>query len=110
MRGLFEFEFEGQQRGFLINFAAFGIWEERMNTPLDELLEKIADKKSPKIKLLLNLFYAGAVAYCEAKDKQVDFNSSDVSNWISELGIKKAGDLIKESLSTVTPKNLNPLQ
>lgn len=109
MRGLFEFEIEGKQRGFLINFAAFGIWEEKNNCPLDELLARIGDPKAPKIKLISTLFYAGAVSYCEHYEKEVDFKPADISNWLSELGIDKAGQILKESLSAVTPKNLNPL-
>src|SRR5688572_13354402 len=109
MRGLFEFKDEGKTRGFLFNFAAFGIVEERMGIQIDDILEKLSPKnKGPKVKLLMEIFYAAAVNYAEMKGQEMDFTIHDVGGWISEVGLDKAAKLITDAVSTKTPKNSNP--
>jgi hypothetical protein len=109
MRGLFEFESDKKKRGFLFNFNAFGIVEERLNMQIDEILEKLSPKnKSPKVKLLMEIFYAAAVNYSEYKGAEIDFTIHDVGGWVSEVGLERAGKLIEEAVSTNTPKNSHP--
>lgn len=110
MRGLFEFEIEGIKRGFYFNFNALGILEERMNEPLDEIIKKLNDTKKPKVKLITNFFYAGALNYCDFKGIETDFTIHHIGDWISEIGLEKAGNLIREAISVSTPKNSSPLQ
>lgn len=113
MRGAFEFDYEGVKRGFYFNFNALGILEEQMGIPIDDIIEQLSNKdgvKRPKVKTLLNFFYAGAVNYCEAKEKEVDFKLHDVGDWISEIGLEQAGKLIAVALSSHTPKNSSPLR
>lgn len=110
MRGLFEFEIEGVKRGFYFNFNALGIVEERMNQPLDEIIKQLNDSKKPKVKLLSNFFYAGALNYCDFKEIDPDFTIHHIGDWISEIGLEKAGNLIREAISISTPKNLSPLR
>lgn len=109
MRGLFEFEADNKKRGFLFNFNAFGIVEERLNTQIDDILVKLSPKnKGPKVKLLMEIFYAAAVNYCDYKGTEVDFTIHDVGAWVSEVGLERAGKLIEEAVSTSTPKNSRP--
>lgn len=112
MRGVFEFDYEGVKRGFYFNFNALGILEEQMGIPLDDIIEQLSNnvEKKPKVKTLLNFFYAGAVNYCEAKEKAVDFKLHDVGDWISEIGLEQAGKLLMVALSSHTPKNSSPLR
>lgn len=109
MKGIFEFEFEGKQRGFYFNFNALGILEEMVDKPIDEIIEQINSKK-PKLKLLSNFFYAGAVNYCEYKGFEKDFTVHQIGDWLSTIGLEKAGKLLREAISIQAPKNLSPLQ
>lgn len=110
MRGLFEFEIEGQTRGFLFDFMAFGLLEEKLDLPLDEIIARLQPKKGeekPKkqINFILDVFYCGAVNYANYKDLPVNFKIRDVSNWVSEIGFSKAGEMITSALSAFVPKN-----
>jgi hypothetical protein len=112
MRGVFEFDYEGKKRGFYFNFNALGILEEQMNLPVDEIISQLSDgenKNKPKVKILLEFFFAGAVNYCDAKKIEKDFTIHDVGDWISEIGLDQAGKLLMAALSSTTPKNSNPL-
>lgn len=109
MKGLFEFNDEGKTRGFLFNFNAFGIVEERLNLQLDEILEKLGPKnKGPKVKLIAEIFYAAAANYSDMKGQEVDFTIHDVGGWISVIGLENAAHLITEAVSVKTPKNSKP--
>ncbi len=110
MRGLCEFECDGATRGFLLDFNAFSIMEEKVNLSIDDIINKIGSAKAPKMKLILNLFYAGALSYCEYKGVEPDFKINDISRWVTELGLEKAGMLVQEAFRTNTPKNSSPLQ
>jgi hypothetical protein len=111
MRGLFEFDIDGKKRGFLVNFYTLGILEERLNKPIDEILDAFkTDKKGPKVKLLLEVFYAGALNYCEEKGIVPDFTINTVSEWVMQVGLDKASKIITEALSSSTPKNSSPHQ
>lgn len=109
MRGLFEFEADDKKRGFLFNFNAFAIVEERLNLQIDDILEKLSPKnKGPKVKLLMEIFYAAAINYCDYKGIEPDFGIHEVGGWVSEVGLERAGKLITEAVSTNTPKNSHP--
>jgi hypothetical protein len=110
MRGLFEFETEDNKKlGFLFNFNAFGIVEERLNIPFDEILEKLNPTyKGPKVKIISEIFYAAALNYCDMKNIEPDFTIHDVGGWISEVGLDRAANLLTQAISTKTPKNSHP--
>lgn len=110
MRGIFEFEIDGVKRGFYFNFNALGIVEENTGEPIDEIIKQLNDKKKPKVKLLANMFYAGALNYCDFRNIEPDFTIHDVGDWISEVGLVKAAELIKGAINVQTPKNSSPLQ
>lgn len=103
-------EINGKTIGFCFNFYAFGIVEEQLDKPLDEVLSILANPKKPKVKIISAFFYAGAVNYCEMNDILVDFKINDVGGWLEEIGIAESMKILTDALSVVKPKNLPPLQ
>lgn len=95
--------------GFLFNFYAFGIVEELLNLPLDDVLSLISDKKKPKLKLIITILYAGAVNYKESKGEDVTFKVNDVGDWVEDIGLTDSMLILREALKVFTPKNSSPL-
>jgi hypothetical protein len=110
MRGLFEFEVDGVKRGFYFNFNALGLLEEMVDQPIDQIINQLNSVKKPRLKLLSNFFYAGAINYCDFKGIEKDFTIHTVGDWIGQIGLAKASELLRDAISTKTPKNSEPLQ
>lgn len=104
---IFEFDIDGVERGFNFNFKAFSYMEEATGFALDEIIEKLTGKGA-KVDLLIKFFHSGARNYAEAKGAQIDFTENDVSDWISDIGLPKAFEMINAAVGAKTPKNSKP--
>lgn len=109
MRGIFEFEIDGVKRGFYFNFNALALLEEMVDQPIDSIITQLNSSKRPKLRLLSNFFYAGAVNYCDYKGIEKDFSIHTVGDWIGAIGLPKAAELLRDGISMRTPKNFSPL-
>lgn len=125
MKGIFEFEIEGQKRGFKFGTYAFSIaCEKEGDIDLNTLFKRcgfpykagkdkddkdIIKAEKAKIKTLLHLFYGAACHFAEDNDKPTDFKVSTVSNWMDELGEARLMEMIHESFFQHIPKNSESL-
>lgn len=118
MKGIFEFEISGQQRGFKFGTYALGVACEQDKTTLSELFKKIGvpyeengQKKTDSVNImsLLHVFYGAAVHFAKHKKQSVDFGPEDVSDWLDELGIEKVNSILVDGLNQYQPKNSNSL-
>lgn len=112
MKGIFEFETgePKQVRGFKFGTYAFAVACEKDNCAMDVLLKRIGvGQTAPKVNVmsLLRVFYGAAVHYAEHKKTQIDFNQSDVSDWLDEIGLEKVNEILSDGLQQYTPKNSN---
>lgn len=123
MKGIFEFEIEGQKRGFKFGTYAFSIaCEKEGDIDLNTLFKRcgfpykdgkdkqgkdIIKAEKAKMKSLLHLFFGAASHYAEDNGQPIDFKVSTVSNWMDELGEAKLMEMINESFFQYIPKNLN---
>jgi hypothetical protein len=113
MKGIFEFEVgePKAKRGFKFGTYAFAVACEKDKSTLSQLLKKIGVGESPgasvDVMSLLNLFYGAAVHYAKHKKTEIDFNDSDVSDWIDELGIDQVNRFLVEGFQQYAPKNSN---
>lgn len=54
------------------------------------------------------LFYGSAYQYAQWKGLPIDFNVTQVSEWIEDIGDEKAAELTDKLLESYVPKNSNP--
>lgn len=120
MKGIYEFEIEGQKHGFKFGTYAFSVaCEKEGDIDLNTLFKRCgfiykdkdgkAKADPAKMKSLLHLFYGAAVHYAEDNDQPAGFKVSTVSNWMDELGQEKLMEMINESFFSYEPKNSESL-
>lgn len=120
MKGIFEFEVQGESRGFKFGTYAFSIaCEKEGDIDLNTLFKRCgfiykdkdgkAKADPAKMKSLLHLFYGAAVHYAEDNDRPTDFKVSTVSNWMDEIGKDKLMDIINKAFFSYEPKNSESL-
>jgi hypothetical protein len=107
MRGIFTFDLESGKVGFKFGTYALSIACEKDGCGLNEFFNRCGFNKTGEVKLssLLNLWYGAAVHYCHHLNKEVDFNSSHVSDWLDEIGLDKVKETYVEGLKQFVPKN-----
>lgn len=104
MKGVFEFEVDGKKRGFKFGTYAFAVACEKEGCSINELQKRIGDSNL-NIMVLLHLFYGAAVHYAAHKKIEVDFTTSEVSDWLDELGYGKVTEILNSGLNVYQPKN-----
>lgn len=116
MKGIFKID---ETKGFKFGTYAFAIACEQDKCTLSEILKRIGIpyevdgiKKSDPVNImsLLNIFYGAAVHYAHSQKHKVDFQPSDVSDWLDELGIEKVNEILLQGLNQYVPKNSNSLE
>jgi hypothetical protein len=115
-KGVFEFEVGEPKvkRGFKFGTYAFAIACEKDKCILSEILHRIGvgvDPSQARINImsLLHVFYGAAVHYTVSKKIKQDFDTSDVSDWLDELGLDKVNEILTEGLTQYAPKNSTSL-
>jgi hypothetical protein len=114
MKGIFEFEVGEPKvkRGFKFGTYALAIAQEKEKCSLSELFYRLGVTSDEivgnvSVLALLHVFYGAAVHYATANKQPADFTTHEVSEWLDELGFVQTETMLKEGLSTYTPKNLN---
>lgn len=108
MKGVSEFNVEGEVVGFRFDMIAAGRLEEIEKRPIslimDELAQCQADSKKLRIGLVMNILYSSACSYAEWKDKP-EPKRSKVSEWVQEIDATDLYTMIGSGLSMFSPKN-----
>jgi hypothetical protein len=115
MKGIFKID---ETKGFKFGTYAFAVACEQDKCTLSEILKRIGipyeqdgkQKVEPvNIMSLLNIFYGAAVHYAQSQKRKADFQPSDVSDWLDELGLERVNEILAEGLNQYVPKNSNSL-
>ena len=103
-------DIEGRQRGFRFGTYALAVaCKESGCATVEQFFGSFIGVDKPESQLnILNLFYGAACQYANHKKEPVDFNSTDVSEWLDLLGSEKVTEMFTEFLKTYTPKNSTP--
>ena len=102
-KSIFELKIGEKTRGFKFGTYSMSITCQKENCTLGELIAKVSGDVQPLT--VLHVIYGGAVAYAKSKKQTVDFDESDVSDWLDELGFDVAMKLLREGLEVYEPKN-----
>jgi hypothetical protein len=120
MKGIFKID---ETKGFKFGTYAFAVACEQDKCTLSEILKRIGipyedvDADGNRIKKvdpvnimsLLHIFYGAAVHYAQSQKRKADFQPSDVSDWLDELGLDKVNEILANGLNQYVPKNSNSL-
>jgi hypothetical protein len=116
MKGIFKID---ETKGFKFGTYAFAVACEQDKCTVSEILKRIGipyeivdgdgnrvRKVDPvNIMSLLHVFYGAAVSYAQSQKHKADFQTSDVSDWMDELGLEKVDEILAEGLNQYAPKN-----
>lgn len=106
MKGNYEFNIDDKKVGFRFGTYSLSIsMKKNQCSSLGEFFEKVL---SQDLQALLDLFYGAAVHYASHKKIVVDFNDSDVSDWIDEIGFDKSTEMMMDMIKQYNPKNSQP--
>lgn len=101
--GIQEVEVDGVKRGFKFGARAIALAEREDGCKAGELFKKMDQGDQLAI---LNIFYGAALDYCCVKKIPVDFNSSDVSDWVYLMGIDTSMGILSKGLHTYLEKKV----
>lgn len=94
-RGTVEREISGKKIGFKFSMAAFEAMGDDLNLGLSGLLISIGQGK---LSTLATFLYRGAMQYCKAEKKEVNFTRDDASEWLGELGFEEVMKLAESCI------------
>ncbi len=95
------------KRGFKFGTYSMAVTCKEEKCSVTELGKRLMNPED-NLETLLNFLYGAAVAYQKSKRLEVDFTPVDVSDWLDEMGLDKAMEIINEGLKQ--PKNDLPLE
>lgn len=95
-------EINGVKRGFKFGPRSVALAEREDGCKAGELFKKMQDGDQLAV---LNMFYGAAVDYANVNKKTIDFNSSDVADWVYDMGFDKAMDILNVGLKSYNEKN-----
>lgn len=101
--GIEEVEIRGVKRGFKFGPRSVALAEREDGCAAGQLFTKMAAGDQLAV---LNMFYGAALDYCNVNKLKVDFNSSEVADWVFEIGLEKSMDILTKGLNTYSEKNL----
>src|SRR5688572_1402738 len=104
-KSIFELQIGGKTRGFKFGTYSMSITCQKENCTLGELILKLDDAQPLTV---LHVIYGAAVAFAKSKKQTVDFDESDVSDWLDELGFETGMKLLRAGLEVYEPKNSSP--
>jgi hypothetical protein len=102
-KSIFELKIGDKVRGFKFGTYSMSITCQKENCTLGELILKISGEVQPLT--VIHVIYGGAVSYCKSKKLPIDFDESDISDWLDELGFEVGMKLLREGLEVYEPKN-----
>jgi|SRR5688572_24024022 len=97
-------EINGVERGFRFGTYTFKIISEISDLKTIESL--FAALKDEPLKFLSVFYFACAKHYAISKKQEVDFNESDVCDWLDEIGFQESQIMLTELLNSYTLKNM----
>lgn len=98
-----EFKIGEKDRGFSFGLNTIKIITDLTGIkPIEDIFSKF---KENDLMFLRTFFYACALHYAKSKKVEIDFEEFDVSDWLDELGLPKAMEIMGELLKTYTLKN-----
>lgn len=114
---MIEKEINGKKYGFHFNFYAWGMAEEEIGLPLDDILKvlgpdtdnkgnKIVKPSNSRLKIICSLIYIGAKNYHESKGIPIDFKVNDIGDWLEEIGFIESMKILESALKMMIPKNI----
>jgi len=101
--GIQEVEINGKKRGFKFGPRAIALGEREDGCKAGELFKKMNQGDQLAI---LNIFYGAALDYAKVKKIEVDFDSSDVADWVYDIGLQKSLAILGDGLKSYFEKNL----
>lgn len=101
-KSIFELKIGDKTRGFKFGTYSMSVACQEENCTLGELIPKL-DNAQPMT--VLNVIYGGALAYAKSNKIKVDFDKSDVADWLDELGFEVGMKLLRAGLEVYEPKN-----
>lgn len=105
-RNTVEFQIEGKTRGVRTGTMAIAIAVKECGAAsTQEFYGRLA---SQDLLAVQALFYGSAYQYAQWKGQSIDFNITQVSEWIEDIGDAKASELTDKLLESYVPKNSNP--
>lgn len=105
MKGIISKEVGGQVRHFHFGTQMFIDLEDK-GISLSSFKEKMQEKMFSTTSEIL---YQAAVSYCKINRKDVDFEMTDVTVWIDEIGITESIQMITDGMK-VLEKNASALE
>lgn len=103
-KSIFEIQIGDKVRGFKFGTLSMGYACQKINCTLGELSIKI-DSETLKPLEVVYIIEGGARAYNVDKKIPIDFDESNVADWIDELGFEVGMKLLKAGLEIYVPKN-----
>jgi hypothetical protein len=116
-KGIYEFDvtINGEQKkvGFKFNMQAAAETEKLAKMPIIDLFKRIYSNEDTAASLL-QYFYGGWYAYNAAHrvkiDSDVNYNLSEVSDIMEEIGLEKCMHIFSDSIQASLPKNSPALE
>jgi len=106
LRNTVEFELNGKVIGFRTGMMALSVAAAECGAKTtQEFFRRLADQD---LLACQALFYGAAYQYAQWKGQKVDFNATQVSEWIEDVGEEKAEGLTAKLLESYIPKNSRP--
>lgn len=105
-KSIFELKIGDKVRGFKFGTYQMSITCQKENCTLGELIVKLDGDVQPLT--VLHVIYGAAVSFAKSKKQVIDFDESDVSDWLDELGFDVAMKLLRAGLEVYEPKNSAP--
>lgn len=100
-KGTTEIEVLGVKHGLKFGMLASGYFCEEEGITLKQMFQRLTE---PTPMTFINCIFAAARSYNESKKLPVDFDVSDVSDWIDEVGVNKISEIIFECMQVYEDK------
>lgn len=109
MKGVFDFDIEGEKAGFRFDMLAAAMLEDLEGKPVSGVLKEIhdaaADTSRLRMGLVMNVMYATACSYAESNGNDKP-SKSQVSTWAQSIDATDLYMMLGTGISMFVPKNL----
>lgn len=95
-------EINGVKRGFKFGPRSVALAEREDGCKGGELFKKMQQGDQLAV---LNMFFGAALDYANVNKLTVDFNSSDVADWVYIMGVEKSTEILASGLQSYNEKN-----
>lgn len=106
MIGNKEFDIDGVTRGFRVGTYTIKLIGD--DTGVKDILTIFNRVSEGDMSMLYSFCFAAAKHYCHFKKQKIDFQESDVYDWVDNLGIETVNGYLMELIQQYAPKNSHP--